>query len=131
VREARDAVRAINPAIRFSAAVFPSPAAAATRGQDWPAWVREGLVDFVCPMIYTENGDAFAAALDTCAAALSNPAATLVPGIGTGADESQLDASGTALQVARVRARRLAGFAFFAVDDELCASILPRLFQQP
>ncbi|HNX04582.1 MAG TPA: hypothetical protein PKI32_03735, partial [Opitutales bacterium] len=108
-----------------------SPAAAATRGQDWPAWVREGLVDFVCPMIYTESDAAFAAALDTCAAALDTPSATLVAGIGTGADESQLDARGTGLQISSARSRRLAGFAFFAVDEELCASILPRLFPQP
>lgn len=126
VREARDAVRAVSPAIRLSAAVFPTPAAAAGRGQDWPAWLRDGLIDFACPMIYTESAPEFSAMLDACLAAA--PASALVPGLGTGADECQLDAAAAALQLGQVRARRLAGFAFFAVDDELLSVLLPRLF---
>ncbi|HNX35971.1 MAG TPA: family 10 glycosylhydrolase [Kiritimatiellia bacterium] len=125
VREARDAVRAVNPAIRLSAAVFPTPDAAAVRGQDWPAWLRAGLIDFACPMIYTESASDFAASLDLCLAAA--PAASLVPGLGTGADESQLDAATAFLQLGQVRKRRLAGFAFYAVDDELLTTLLPVL----
>ena len=124
-REARAAIRAAAPSVTVSAAVFPTPDAAASRGQNWPAWLHEGLLDFACPMIYTESAADFAAALDACLAAA--PASLLVPGIGTGADESQLDDVTTALQISHVRNRRLAGFAFFAVDDELMTSILPAL----
>jgi len=126
VREARDAVRAVTPSIRLSAAVFPTPEAAAGRGQDWPAWLRSGLIDFACPMIYTESAPEFEASLNACLAAA--PAAALVPGIGTGADESQLDAAGAAPLLALIRRRGLAGFAFFAVDDDLLSATLPRLF---
>lgn len=125
VREARAAVRAAAPSVLVSAAVFPTPDAAASRGQDWPLWLHEGLLDFACPMIYTESAADFATALDACLTAA--PASLLVPGIGTGADESQLDVATTALQISHVRNRRLAGFAFFAVDDELLTSILPAL----
>ena len=127
VREARDAARAINPDILISAAVYPSPESALPCGQDWPAWVRAGLVDFVCPMIYTESDSAFAATLDACLAALPTPTA-LVPGIGTGTDESQLDAASAALQIGYARSRHVAGFAFFSADDELLTTILPCLF---
>ena len=126
VREAHDAVRAINPSIRLSAAVY-TPDSAAERGQAWPDWVRDGLVDFVCPMIYTENENDFASALDTCILAVPQPQKTLVPGIGTGTDMSQLDATATSQQVRQVRARHLAGFGFFALDDELMTAILPSL----
>jgi uncharacterized lipoprotein YddW (UPF0748 family) len=127
VREAREALRAAHPGIQLSAAVYPSPEAAARQSQDWPAWVKNGLVDFVCPMIYTESEAAFSALLDTCCAAVPLPEKQIVAGIGTGADESQLDAFDAARQIQNTRTRRTAGFAFFAVDEGLLTGILPNL----
>ena len=77
-------------------------------------------------MLYTESPTDFNAWLDLCLAAA--PADKLVPGLGTGADECQLDAASAAAQIAEARRRRLAGFAFFAVDDELTGRLLPTLF---
>ncbi len=128
VEEAHTLLHTVNPSIRISAAVFPTPDAAASRGQDWPAWIRSGLIDFACPMIYTENTADFAASLDACLAVA--PASTLVPGLGTGADDCQLDVSLAATQLALVRSHHLAGLAFFAVDDELLTAILPGLFRK-
>lgn len=127
VRDAHRAVCAINPNIQLSAAVFPSPEAAARQSQDWPVWVKEGDVAFVCPMIYTENESAFSSALEACCAAVPTPANTIVVGIGTGADESQLDAFDAACQIRQTRNHRTAGFAFFAIDDSLLTRILPSL----
>jgi uncharacterized lipoprotein YddW (UPF0748 family) len=115
VRDARDAARAVNPSVRLSAAVFPEPADAEATGQAWPVWVREGLLDFVSPMIYTESAARFAVSLDACLAAV--PAAKLVPGLGIGADDCQLDAATLTRQLGLCRARGVAGFALFAVDD--------------
>ena len=127
VRAAAETVRAINPAIILSAAVFPSPAAARMRGQDWPGWLRDNTLDTVCPMAYTESAAAFAEMLDACIRETPDSATRLIAGIGTGADESQLDAFATAEQILAVRARPLKGFACFAVDDELLGRILPPL----
>ena len=126
VREAHDAVRAINPSIRLSAAVY-TPDSAIGFGQAWPDWVRDGLIDFACPMIYTENESDFTTALDTCILAVPQPQKALVAGIGTGTDASQLDAAATSQQVRQVRSRHLSGFGFFALDDELITAILPNL----
>lgn len=61
VREIRAAVKAERPSAILSAAVIPwgpfSPdftksEAYNTVGQDWYGWIREGLVDAVCPMTY-------------------------------------------------------------------------------
>lgn len=117
VRKASKAVRAANPDIVFSAAVFPTPEAAARRNQDWPAWVREGLVDFVCPMIYTESPAEYRAELAACLAAA--PADKILPGIGTGADESQTDAATTAAEIEAAVQAGCRGTAFFTLNDSL------------
>jgi len=97
------------------------------RGQDWPGWLRDNTLDTVCPMAYTESAAAFAEMLDACIREIPDSATRLIAGIGTGADESQLDAFATAEQILAVRARPLKGFACFAVDDELLDRILPPL----
>ena len=58
--------RRARPGCALSAAVFPTPEAAAKRGQDWPRWVKEEWVDFVSPMIYTESPIAFKRDLALC-----------------------------------------------------------------
>ena len=117
LREAAALVREQAPSATISAAVFPTPAAAAAVNQDWPAWIREGLVDFVTPMIYEDDPEAFRAALAQCLEAA--PPDRLVAGIGTGADEAQVDAAAFRDEVAAAAAAHLRGVAFFAFDDAL------------
>ena len=117
VRKASKAVRAANSNIVFTAAVFPTPESAARRNQDWPAWVREGIVDYVCPMVYTESPAEFRAQLASCIAAA--PADRILPGIGTGADESQTDAATTAAEVKESVRADCRGVAFFTLNDSL------------
>ena len=46
-------VKAKRPWVILSAAVFPDTVdAGRDRGQDWPTWAREGLVDALAPMAY-------------------------------------------------------------------------------
>lgn len=52
VRQVSEKVRAANPNVRISAAVFSAVSYALTVGQNWPDWVERGYVDFVCPMDY-------------------------------------------------------------------------------
>ncbi len=52
--------RAAKPGIVMSAAVVPSVAEARERRlQDWAEWVRGGLLDVVCPMVYTDDARVF------------------------------------------------------------------------
>ena len=117
VRKASKAVRDAKPGIAFTAAVFPTPDSAARRNQDWPTWVREGLVDYVCPMTYTESPAEFRAQLYSCLAVA--PADRILPGIGTGADESQTDAPTTAHEVAEAVRSNCRGAVFFTLNDSL------------
>jgi len=128
MRQAREAVRAQNPDALFTAAVFPTPAAAAACGQAWPEWLSQSLADAICPMIYTEDPRIFAALLDDCLRAAPACKARLIPGIGVSADESQADAASAAGQISAARRRGLPGFAFFALDDALLYQTLPAIF---
>ena len=130
VADAAKIIRSIHPGIRFSAAVYPTPESAAENGQDWPRWLRDGSLDFVAPMLYTTDSSRFATWLDGAIAAAPSPA-HILPGIGSGADESQLDALGAAEQITAARKRNSLGFTLFQLDSDLLNHLLPALFPQP
>ena len=109
--------RRARPGCALSAAVFPTPDAAAMLGQDWPRWVKEKWVDFVSPMIYTESPTAFKRDLALCKAAV--PASALVPGIAACADEASPDRDSVRAQLEAADA--LKGVSFFALDWALGA----------
>jgi uncharacterized lipoprotein YddW (UPF0748 family) len=54
VRKLRAEMRRSHPGKSLTAAVV-APELIAEKGQDWYSWVREGLVDAVCPMLYRPN----------------------------------------------------------------------------
>ena len=109
--------RRARPGCVLSAAVFPTPEAAAKCGQDWPRWVKEEWVDFVSPMIYTESPIAFKRDLALCKAAA--PAFALVPGIAACADEASPDRDSVRAQLKAADAMK--GVSFFALDWALGA----------
>ncbi len=57
VRAVAEGARRIRPGVMVSAAVFSWPGAIEWVNQDWPQWIDEGLLDFVCPMNYTTSRD--------------------------------------------------------------------------
>ena len=53
VKACAEASRAARSGCKVSASVYPSwPAHRKMVGQDWARWLREGWLDFVCPMAY-------------------------------------------------------------------------------
>jgi uncharacterized lipoprotein YddW (UPF0748 family) len=80
VHEASAALKAAKPGLQLSAAVFSYPELAQRQvSQDWPRWLKEGWVDFVFPMTYTEDAASFTGATVAQAAAVG--ADKLRPGI--------------------------------------------------
>jgi uncharacterized lipoprotein YddW (UPF0748 family) len=56
VREIRQAIQAEKPWVSLSAAVWANlDDAYGSVLQDWPTWLKDGLVDFVCPMAYSTS----------------------------------------------------------------------------
>ncbi|MBN1476459.1 family 10 glycosylhydrolase [Candidatus Sumerlaeota bacterium] len=82
VREASAAMRAVRPDIRLSAAIVPDlDLAREMKGQNWAAWMEEGLIDILMPMSYTFEASAVAATTSR-AAALAPEGLPLVSGLG-------------------------------------------------
>lgn len=57
MRELKEALAGTGRQVKIGAAVFPDAANARVLiGQDWAEWARRGLVDMLCPMLYTRHG---------------------------------------------------------------------------
>lgn len=55
-----DAARRERPGVIVSAAVVPDPGVATVeKGQAWASWISEGILDALCPMVYTESASLF------------------------------------------------------------------------
>lgn len=127
VRAVSREVRALRPGVKVSAAVFGSyPDCIAGVGQDWGAWLREGLVDFVCPMTYTADAAAFAAQTQKHLL-LPGAGGRVMPGLGVTADECQLAADQAIEQIVAARRLGAAGFMLFDMSHTLREDILPFL----
>jgi len=83
VARIRNAISEARPGVKLSAAVFADQNDAfKNRLQDWGAWVRNGLVDFVVPMNYATSRALFASR--SKAAYTRNPRASVFMGVGGG-----------------------------------------------
>ena len=129
VRETRTALRTIKPGLQLSAAVFPDPAQArATVFQDWPLWVKEGLVDWVSTMTYNEDALAFKAALVQQHSVMVNPAVKLYPGMQFTLEGGRSLALESAVdEIKAVREVGLEGFVVFEWRDQLQDGASPNL----
>lgn len=126
IRELRQDLKALGRPVRISAAVFP--AADASRimiGQDWAEWARTGLVDMICPMLYT-NSSALFEAYAREAVALRSDRCRICLGIGIGTSHNQATTDGMAGQIKLSREAGADGVVFFS-GSSLGAPFLTRL----
>ncbi|MBN2206441.1 MAG: family 10 glycosylhydrolase [Candidatus Aminicenantes bacterium] len=119
VAELRTALRAAGRPVRISAAVFPDPANAAVLiGQDWVRWAAEGLVDMLCPMLYTNDAALFEALARRATALGRGGGRTggllVCPGIGIGTSHNQATPEIMAAEVGVSRSLGADGVVFFS-----------------
>lgn len=128
VAQCRQALRKADKRIKLSAAVYGKyPSCATSVAQDWSAWIQSGLLDFICPMDYTEDNSRFRSYVRE-QKDLSGPYRTrLVPGIGVTATESRLDAVQVIDQILELRNAGAGGFVLFDLNTVLESEILPAL----
>jgi len=115
VKLVSEAIRKIKPEIRISAAVFRDYARdSVTVGQDWATWAKEGYVDFLCPMDYTED----VGALDGWVRDQMDRVGEYVPicaGLGLAASRARMKTpEDMALQIDIARQAGAKGFVLFA-----------------
>lgn len=111
VRDVRNDLDLINPKLKLTAAVIADQTAALNRYlQDWPRWLREGLLDAAIPMAYSPSTVTVVRQL---AAARSIPTEHhLYAGIGI-YNESARDAAD---KIRRARGLGVDGIALFSYD---------------
>ena len=111
----------------LTAAVYGKyPSCAEAVGQDWEAWLRTGIVDYLLPMDYTEDPAKFEELVANQARArwLRKH---MLPGIGVTAAESRLSPAQVIDQVRTVRQADCPGFALFSLNTYLEQDVLPVL----
>ena len=112
---------------RVSAAVFGKyPSCVPSVAQDWAKWLKEGHVDFVCPMSYVSNIEKFSELVRT-QVGLPGSKGRVFPGIGVTADESRLTPAQTVEQILVARELGVSGWLLFTLNPVLHRETLPVL----
>lgn len=125
-------VRAECPGVEISVAANSSETTAASLlGQDWPAWCRRGLVDFVCPMDYHAVPARFARKIVAQRDLLADTGVKFYPGIGIACSHyPPIDALTAAREIDETRRAGLDGFTVFALGTH-AQVLLPQLRTGP
>ncbi len=114
VRELKAAVKATGRKIKISAAVFPDAVNARVMiGQDWAAWGREGLVDMLNPMLYSNDAKLFEK-LAREAVSYGNGRTLVCPGIGIGTSHNQNTPEGMIEEMRITKALKGDGVIYFS-----------------
>ncbi|MCH5377037.1 MAG: family 10 glycosylhydrolase, partial [Planctomycetes bacterium] len=120
----REAKR-IRPGLKISAAVFGAyPSCRESVGQDWPEWVRAGLLDFICPMDYTESDEKFCSLVEN-QLRLVRGRIPIYPGIGATASNSTLTPDRVVAQIHHARRLGADGFTIFNFSQSVAETIIP------
>ena len=131
VRGVAEEVRRVAPGVKISAAVFEDfKITPENLGQDWRKWMEAGLLDFVCPMDYTDSPIRFARLLEYQAEI--NRKAPVYPGIGLSSTGAGVEgrARRVAEQIALARQHGYHGFTVFNFDGA-AVEVLPKLALGP
>jgi uncharacterized lipoprotein YddW (UPF0748 family) len=114
VRELRAALKAAGRKVKISAAVFPDAVNARVAiGQDWAGWAREGLVDMLNPMLYTNDLKLYEK-LAREAVEYGRGHALVCPGIGIGTSHNQNTPEGMIEEMRITKALRGDGVVYFS-----------------
>ena len=124
VKTVSEQAREVRPGIKISAAVFREhPSCRTGYGQDWPLWAKQGYVDFLCPMDYTEDDEQFTKWItEQQKKAGSVP---VYPGIGAIASGVQLSADRVVGQIHITRELKTGGFTIFNLTENTAKTVLP------
>jgi len=128
VREVYKRAHEIRPDIVVSAAVFYNwPSSRVSIGQDAAAWAREGIIDLLMPMTYTDSNERLAKATEEHVR-LTQGRALIAEGIGAFSSHSQFTGPDQLIQQIET-SRRLGadGFCIFSYGSSLKQGFLPPL----
>jgi uncharacterized lipoprotein YddW (UPF0748 family) len=112
----------VRPGIKISAAVFGAyPGCRESVSQDWLQWVKDGYLDFLCPMDYTNSNDEFAAWVRN-QVKLVDGRLPIYAGIGASLSMNPKQAPA---QIRLARSSGAAGFVIFEFSAKSAEAIIP------
>ena len=128
IRGVAHRVRKECPGVKIRIAVFSNPDSSPEQiGQDWAAWCREGLLDFIDPMNYTDSAAAQRRLLERQKEAVAGTGVKIYPTLGVSTLKTLgHDAKIVSEQINAVRAAGLDGYSVFQLDAR-GIEVLPEL----
>lgn len=128
VREVHRRAHEARPEIVVSAAVFSNwPSSRTSIGQDAAAWAREGIIDLLLPMTYTNSNESLAKLTDQHVV-LNKGHALIAEGIGAFSSHSQFSGPDQLIQqIETARQHGADGFCIFVYGASLRQGYLPAL----
>ena len=120
-------MKKIRPEAKLSAAVFGDyPECRREVAQDWPLWIRQGYLDFVCPMDYTKDDEQFTRLVRKQVKLVAGRV-PIYAGIGIAGDYLPPDRVVGQIHIAR--SLGAGGFSIFALNASTAASLVPAIGQ--
>jgi len=114
IRELRETLKTVGRPVKISAAVFPNADNAKVLiGQDWAQWANDGVVDMLCPMLYTNNFEFFEEYAKR-AVDIAGGHCRVCVGIGIGTSHNQNTPDGVLKQIEIGRKLKADGFILFS-----------------
>jgi uncharacterized lipoprotein YddW (UPF0748 family) len=132
VREIKEMIEKSGKDIVLGVDVFPDPETAKVLiGQDWELWAREGLVDIICPMQYTNDFDVFRKSVKRAVEA-TNGKCLIYPGIACHSSHNRNTPEGVMQEVMIAREEGADGVTFFSgtsLTDEFMDELQSSVFK--
>jgi uncharacterized lipoprotein YddW (UPF0748 family) len=119
-------VKSMDSSVQVSAAVFGSyPSCYYSVGQDWPAWVKNGYLDFVVPMNYFNTVEKLDKFVTKQIDSIGKD--KLISGIGVSSGASKLSTIETMKQLDFLESKGIKGYVFFDLNKRLETQVFPLL----
>jgi len=100
-------------------------------GQDWKLWAKEGIVDIICPMQYTNNVDMFRRSVKEAVKATKGKC-LVYPGIACHSSHNKNTPEGVVQEVKIAREEGADGVTFFSgtsLTDEFMKKLKSSVFK--
>lgn len=133
VGRAKELIEESGKDIPLSAAVFPDcDTARVMIGQDWARWAEEGIIDVLCPMLYTNDLDLFERFAGKARAAVGDHC-RLFAGIAIKSSHNENTPEGVSAEVKRARRAGADGVVFFSgysLSEDVMTALSSTVFRQ-
>ncbi|MEA1896363.1 MAG: family 10 glycosylhydrolase [Bacteroidota bacterium] len=132
VREIKGIIDKSGKDVVLGVDVFPDPETAKILiGQDWELWAKEGLVDIICPMQYTNDLDLFRKSVKRAVKAV-NGKCLIYPGIACHSSHNKNTPEGVVQEVIITREEGADGVTIFSgtsLTDEFIIKLKSSVFK--